>query len=322
VLFFHRVGENNARATDPKILAQQLEYLVRHFNPVSLETLVSAHLEGRALPSSSVALTVDDGYADFGQLVYPQLKRLGIPATLFVVSDFAAAKTWLWFDRLRYICERTDLPFFNVPTAADVFECFFRSDAEREASWDALATYCLKLAPTAREGLIAYCAAGGEVELPAQPDARYRALSTLELRAFDTDLITIGAHTRSHPILSTCTEAEQWDEIAGSKRDLELALQRPVRFFCYPNGQPADFNEASRRLVQAAGYAAAFTSVSSLIHSGTDPYLVPRVGASDEFSAFKNEVNGLTDLQARARGGLSAGGPGEIFRRALQQRTL
>ena len=34
----------------------------------------------------------------------------------------------------------------------------------------------------------------------------------------------VGAHTRTHPILTRCTDEELMDEVDGSRRDLEAAL--------------------------------------------------------------------------------------------------
>jgi peptidoglycan/xylan/chitin deacetylase (PgdA/CDA1 family) len=43
------------------------------------------------LPLRSVVITVDDGYASFYRLAYPLLKQHGLPATLFVYTDFIGA---------------------------------------------------------------------------------------------------------------------------------------------------------------------------------------------------------------------------------------
>lgn len=313
ILFLHRVGENTPRASDPKSLAQQLQYLARHFTPLSLATLIEAQQAGRPLPSGAVVLTVDDGYADFGQSVYPLLCHYEIPATLFVVSEFAAGSSWLWFDRLRYICEQSPRLVLNVKIEGMLLRYSLQTALLREQSWDSLATRCLSLPPADRETVIEDCARFCEVTLPRKPPALYSSLGYQELRSLDSNLITIGAHTRTHPILSTCTDKEQWGEIAGSKEDLEEALGRPVEFFCYPNGQPQDFNARTRELVIEAGYTAAVTSVNSRICAGADLFLLPRLGVAGNFPAFRNEVNGLTELQGRLRGRAEHSPAGEIF---------
>ena len=39
-------------------------------------------------PKKSAVVTVDDGYRDFYQYAYPELKRLNLPATFFVTVNF------------------------------------------------------------------------------------------------------------------------------------------------------------------------------------------------------------------------------------------
>lgn len=63
--------------------------------------------------------------------------------------------------------------------------------------------------------------------------------------------ITFGAHTRRHPDLRLLTLEQAREEIAGSKRDLELRLDSSVRTFSYPFG---NYNEEIRALAAEVGF--------------------------------------------------------------------
>ncbi len=78
-----------------------------------------------------------------------------------------------------------------------------------------------------------------------------------ELRELDrSGLVTIGSHSRSHPAdMGLLTQAQQDDELQGSKRVLEQELGHPVLFISYPNGK-ADAATFGR--VKAAGYTLGF----------------------------------------------------------------
>lgn len=72
-------------------------------------------------------------------------------------------------------------------------------------------------------------------------------------------LVTIGSHTRSHHYLPHIRdEAALYEEIAGSKKALEVMLGRPVEFFCYPIG---GVTPRVQRYVREAGYVAAVTTL-------------------------------------------------------------
>jgi len=67
----------------------QLQFLkVNGYQTVGFENLYGAMYENVPLPSKSVILTFDDGYADNYASAYPLLKNYGFKATFFVISNF------------------------------------------------------------------------------------------------------------------------------------------------------------------------------------------------------------------------------------------
>jgi peptidoglycan/xylan/chitin deacetylase (PgdA/CDA1 family) len=70
-------------------------------------------------------------------------------------------------------------------------------------------------------------------------------------------LVTVGSHTKTHPLLSKLPEAEMTEEIFDSKKDLEAILGVPVLYFAYPSG---DIDERVVSLTEKAGYRLAFTT--------------------------------------------------------------
>ena len=87
ILLYQRVvsmGQDPwALAVSPEHFEEQMQYLARHRLPMFVDDIVS-HLKSGTLPNLAVAVTLDDAYRD--NLVYarPILKRLNIPATVFV----------------------------------------------------------------------------------------------------------------------------------------------------------------------------------------------------------------------------------------------
>lgn len=75
---------------------EQCEHLRRYYVPVTLDDIATFLLDGKSLPRNSVSITVDDGYRNFYQYAYPSLKRYGIPATVFLMTDFLDGLTWPW----------------------------------------------------------------------------------------------------------------------------------------------------------------------------------------------------------------------------------
>jgi peptidoglycan/xylan/chitin deacetylase (PgdA/CDA1 family) len=94
ILMYHGVAEHptpaaRALSVSPGAFAEQLESLCdMGFSAVTFSQL-AAGLQGRQrLPPRPVAITFDDGYADFHREALPVLDRLGLPATLFVTTGW------------------------------------------------------------------------------------------------------------------------------------------------------------------------------------------------------------------------------------------
>ncbi|MBC7359362.1 MAG: polysaccharide deacetylase family protein, partial [Desulfacinum sp.] len=103
VLMYHMVSEPkeppDARfACPPALFERHMAYLVRRgFRVVSLEEIYGALTGGLSLPDRSVAVTFDDGYADNYENAWPVLERLGIPATVFLVTG-AVGRSNHWME--------------------------------------------------------------------------------------------------------------------------------------------------------------------------------------------------------------------------------
>jgi peptidoglycan/xylan/chitin deacetylase (PgdA/CDA1 family) len=69
------------------LFLKHLGYLRRFHNVISLDEFLAAVREQRELPDHSVVLTFEDGVRNFLTVAAPHLKRLGMPATTFIITD-------------------------------------------------------------------------------------------------------------------------------------------------------------------------------------------------------------------------------------------
>ena len=90
-----------------------------------------------------------------------------------------------------------------------------------------------------------------------------------------SSLVTLGAHTATHPKLDQLSPEAARGEIFRSKQQLEEKLQRPVHHFCYPYGH---FNDSVVELVREAGFMTATTTQHGRVSAtGEDLLRLPRV---------------------------------------------
>lgn len=260
VIMFHSIGTDDYPVD---MFRQQLLYLKRRFVIIGLDEL----LDRCESSGHQIALTFDDGLRNNITHAYPVLRALSIPATFFVCPGLIENHKWLWTyesnERLRWMAtgERVSLARewgraeHDPRSMGDWIRTL--SSAQREAAIDQLRSATRGFEPTPLQHLT------------------YDTMGWDELLATDSKLITVGSHTVSHPILTTCTPEELSREIQGSQRWLEERLQRPVRHFCYPNAAQDD------RVVQMVRsyYRSAVAGVG-FVTPYSDHHRLPRIPAA------------------------------------------
>ncbi len=85
---------------------------------------------------------------------------------------------------------------------------------------------------------------------------------------------SLQSHTRVHPDLTTLSEAELTEELAGSREELQQLLQQPVDYLAYPYGR---YNDAVAAAAREAGYSAAFSTQPGFNRRDVDPFRIRRL---------------------------------------------
>ena len=274
VIGYHRVVEDfeQAAATDmPTMLVSRamferhIEWLGRHFEFVSLDD-ITAHVEsGEPFEQAVVTITFDDGYLDVYEHAMPILKRVGAPATVFVVTGQLDRPGWQIHDRMYHLLncvyEKRRQPWRALSAVlgdADIAPSVVERLHATCTNAYVLTSTLLPLMSQAQACLVIELL---EAEYPLDRAAMPPTITWSMARELQNDGFVIGSHTRTHAWLANESPDKSYEEIAGSKRDLEDRLGQTVRHFAYPGGQ---FTPAVVDMVAAAGYRFAYTACDHL----------------------------------------------------------
>jgi peptidoglycan/xylan/chitin deacetylase (PgdA/CDA1 family) len=266
ILMYHGVAPQGAAE-----LAAQLRYLARHFKVVSLGTMLDRIMNGSYPLADEIVLTFDDGLRNNLTVVYPILRELQLPATMFVCPALVESGEWLWNHEMR--CR---LQMLAIPDLAELRMKLLAPGTSVDAIIEWMKTLPLEQRRMA-EAIIRQATAGFQ-PTAAQKEA-FDVMNWNDLRSLDCNLITVGSHTLSHPILTKLSGQEIEAEILESRRCLEQRLERKVDLFCYPNGA---YDRRAYQLVQKT-YRAAVTTETGLI-DGTDEldvHRLPRIPSAE-----------------------------------------
>jgi peptidoglycan/xylan/chitin deacetylase (PgdA/CDA1 family) len=292
-------------------LDEQCAHLLKYYRPVSLDDVASHLHEKKPLPSNAVAVTVDDGYRDFYVNAYEVFCKHGIPVTVFLTTDFLDRRAWLWWDRLKYMMERSKVQSIEVPHGVPPqVRLDLSSWSRRLHSLRFLKALLKELPDAERLEMLDRVQRSTRVEAPAEVTPEYEPLTWQEVRMMYSNRVSFGAHTRSHPILSRVSDHALVEEIEGSKIRLEQELQAAVTHFCYPNGRLHDIGSALN-VVKKVGFKTAVTTEYGLNNSNTDPLLLKRIVVEPQMQAYWFEEV-LCLVRMAAKGFARPGWPTEL----------
>ena len=272
ILIFHRVlpTPDPMRPGEPTVaeFADQMELIRNHFYPLSLSDALD-RLAADSLPARAVCVTFDDGYADNEKLALPILKHYGISACVFVATQFLNGGV-MWNDRViegvrNYSGAEIELGHYGLSSYS------VRSAEERLVAAQSILVSIKHRDPTEREKIALHISSLAE---QGAPDLM---MTTPQLKNLLQAGVEIGAHTHSHPILSSLDLQSSRGEIVRGKAELEKIMGKPVRFFAYPNGRPQiDYSEDHVEIVKALGFEAALSTHWGSADKNTDRFQLPR----------------------------------------------
>jgi len=259
VLTYHRVAEPEATphlhpgliSATPAGFEEQVRYLAANYDVVSMEEVLAAWKGNRPLPSRSVLLTFDDGYRDFADVAWPILRDYRLPVTLFVATAYPGEPPkGFWWDRLYQAfvsTSRTD-PFETPVGTLSLASPRARGsglrrteDYVKELPHDAAMAYVDKI-----------CS-----ELGGKQAKVTTVLDWEQLRALSHQGVVLGAHTRTHALLTQLPPEKAAEEIQGSQEDLRREVGSVLPVFCYPDGA---HNDSVVKMLREGRFELAFTT--------------------------------------------------------------
>lgn len=119
---------------------------------------------------------------------------------------------------------------------------------------------------------------------------KYRHLDYHQLRYLSSQGVTMGSHSRSHPMLTFLKQDRLVGELNGSKQALEQVLGVSIDVFAYPGGH------VDKSVCQETShyYKLAFATSRETGAVPGHPYRLPRIDASfcTDLSTFQNRLRG------------------------------
>lgn len=300
VLLYHRVTnlkhDPMQLAVRPEYFEQHMKFLKKKYHVLSPEEFSFLLKEGKAFPPKSILITFDDGYEDNLLEALPIIESLEVPALFFITSAYLDNRREYWWDAWeRMVFETTLLQKASLWTSIPELHWLSEYDFRDAETFFFQTHQRIKLqSNTQRDAFFEHLSRVTEEKLLLR--ASHKMMDKHQLKQFaENTMVTIGAHTQHHSMLSGQSPQEQIIEIQGSRQQLGNLLGKAPEYFAYPFGTSADYTLDSIAACKSSGFTMAFSNFPSFCLPSTDPYQIPRYLIRDwsmaKFSSFLSAMH-------------------------------
>jgi len=198
-----------------KEFQKDLDFLLKHFEPIDAETLHHFHIQKIAPRKPVFHLTFDDGLKEIYDIVAPILLQKGVPATFFVNSGFVDNKTL----------------FYRYHASLAVEELL-----QKGILTQLLKTEILSCSYHNKNDLFLYFSQQ-QVDNFLKNEKPY--LTVEQIQTLSAQGFTIGAHSVDHPYYYEIPYDEQVLQTLRSLEFVSSIVNQKLRLFAFPF---TDFN--------------------------------------------------------------------------------
>jgi peptidoglycan/xylan/chitin deacetylase (PgdA/CDA1 family) len=282
-----RFQPNRLLEVTPRFLARVVKLLRRsRVDVVSLDEMHRRMTEGD-FRRRFVCLTFDDGYRDTIEHAYPILKGAGMPFAVYVPTAFPDQLGELWWLVLEAVIAGNERVGLVIDGENRSFDC--RSVADKRALYEEL-YWWLRRRETEPEmrAVVRDLAMRYQVDIAAF--CQELCMNWQEIAPLAADpLVTIGAHTVNHPMLSKLPENAVRAEIDLSRAVIEAALGLRPAHLSYPYGDPGSAGPREFAIAAALGFKTAVTTRPGVIFRAHAKKLLalPRISLNGEYQQLR-----------------------------------
>ena len=287
VVIYHRVVADNAvsgndfeieKGITASEFERQMHFLLRHFTPVS-----ASRIQANLSKEIQFSVTLDDGYEDNYLVAAPILKKLGIPATFYVVSDFVGTDRLFWWEQVAELMRRSKNPELDMQVVipelcqqdnlVNVFP--LRDHDQRDYAYEQL---CARIRKGPHVDIPLYVnRIAGYCDFPVREQGRrYGLMNWQQLNDLVRQGFEIGGHSASHCNVVGADETLLHRELIESVNVIEAKIDAPVESFAYPYGMFEESSKVVTSLLATTNCKVAFTTVQGVVSADLPAYELPR----------------------------------------------
>jgi len=211
-VFYHTVSDEYLPHISPlykpkntKEFEQDLDFLLKYFQPITADDMLLHAKNEKRIEKPSFHLSFDDGLREIYSVAMPILQRKGIPATIFVNSDFVDNRDLMFRYKAALIADK------NPKIKAEVLKIKY---PERK--------------------ILDNLAQKMEIDFKGFLQNQQPYLTVEQLKTLQKNGFIISAHSQNHPNYHLISEEEQIKQTLNSCAFVQKEFLEKNRFFAFP----------------------------------------------------------------------------------------
>jgi len=205
---------------------KDLDYLCKHFKPISIEELTKIANSNQAIDKPVFHLTFDDGLKELYTEISPILEKKGVPATFFINTDFVDNKALFYRYKVSLLIEEINSKIDSRKKVANHFRM-------NEHNFNDIQNKFLSL-KYKDEPTIDRIAELLEFDFTAYLKEQQPYLFKNQIKELINRGFSIGSHSLNHPLFKDIDLSEKKRQIVESFKFIEQEFDVTNLYFSFP----------------------------------------------------------------------------------------
>lgn len=312
IIMYHYVRDlkqgrfKDIKGLDTELFNGQVQYLLKHYNLVTMDEVIHAIDLGDPLPPKAALLTFDDGYNDHFDFVLPVLNKYKIQGSFYPSAKIVLNNEVLDVNKIHFILASVDKKEILIKEIFGKLE-EYRNEYGLESNEHYYTTYAIAGRYDSKD--VIFIKRMLQVVLPeslrniicnelfhkyvSDDEATFSKslyMNVDKLNQMRNEGMHIGSHGHDHYWLGSLSKEKQLAEIEKSLDFLAMVGYNPDRWtMCYPYG---NYNDDTLDILKTKNCKLALTTRISVADLGKEhKYTLPRLDTNDIPTGANAAVN-------------------------------
>lgn len=231
--FYHTISDNYLKhiahlytPLNINRFIHDLDFLLKHFEPISVQQVYTHLINNTSPKKPSFLLSFDDGLSEVYSVVYPLLKKKGVPAVVFVNTSFIDNKDLFYRYKISLVNEAIQQqPALN--------RLIFTILQDNEIQGEDVFAKLLNITYNQRnlvDKILPVC----DVDVKEYLQSQQPYLTSSQLMELSKNDFVIGAHGVDHSEFQSLSFDDRVFQIQQSVNEVKERFSPPLKLFAYP----------------------------------------------------------------------------------------